>query len=123
MVPVSEAVGSPETSAADVGSRSFYSVSQAAELLGVSRVSIWRWVRAGHLPVVRLGHRTVRIKRDDLEALAVRGQSGSRSRLHEIETEHALASAGSPPSDDHFVQFYDSDEFLVEAVGAFIGQA
>src|SRR5947207_5390603 len=48
---------------------SYYSLSQAAALLGVSRMSIWRWVRAGRLPVARLGHRTVRIRREDLERL------------------------------------------------------
>ena len=63
-------------------SRSYYSISQAAELLGVSRVSIWRWVRAGRLSVVRLGHRTARIKREDLERLPVHiGPSGYRSRV------------------------------------------
>ena len=48
------------------GERSYYSISQAAALLGVSRVSIWRWIRAGQLPVIRLGHRTVRIAHADL---------------------------------------------------------
>jgi excisionase family DNA binding protein len=48
---------------AAAGAREYYSISQAAALLGVSRVSIWRWIRAGHLPVSRLGHRTTRIKR------------------------------------------------------------
>ena len=62
--------------------RAYYSISQAAELLGVSRVSIWRWIRAGHLPVVRLGHRTARIRREDLEQLPVHiGPSGYRSRF------------------------------------------
>ena len=46
---------------------SYYSISQAAALLGVSRMSIWRWVRAGRLPVARFGHRTARIRREDLD--------------------------------------------------------
>src|SRR3982750_2610480 len=59
------------------GERSYYSISQAAALLGVSRVSIWRWIRAGQLPVIRLGHRTVRIAHADLDQLLVRkGRAG-----------------------------------------------
>src|SRR5581483_2172381 len=46
---------------------SFYSVSQAAAVLGVSRVTLSRWIRAGFLPVARLGHRTVRISHADLD--------------------------------------------------------
>src|SRR5579859_944504 len=106
--------------------RAYYSISQAAELLGVSRVSIWRWVRAGRLSVVRLGHRTARIKREDLEHLPTHiGPSGYRSRLlggsgaqAPAEPDAALASGV-----EHFVQFYESDQFLLEAVGEFIGPA
>ena len=35
--------------------RHYYSISEAAALLGVSRVSIWRWIRSGRLPAARLG--------------------------------------------------------------------
>src|SRR5918911_285441 len=58
---------------AAAGERGYFSISQAAALLGVSRVSIWRWIRAGQLPVARLGHRTARIKREDVERLLVPG--------------------------------------------------
>src|SRR5579859_721371 len=51
--------------------RDYYSISQAAALLGISRVSIWRWIGDGRLPAVRLGHRTTRIKHADLERLLV----------------------------------------------------
>src|SRR5216684_444532 len=47
-------------------SRTYYSIAEVAALLGVSRVSVWRWISSGRLPVSRLGHRTVRVKRDDL---------------------------------------------------------
>ena len=72
----------PERSVASngAGARPYYSISQAAALFGVSRVTIWRWIRAGLLPVWRLGHRTVRIKSEDLERLLVqRSEAGSRS--------------------------------------------
>ena len=45
----------------------YCTIAQAAALLGLSRVTIWRWIREGRIPAVRLGHRTVRIKRADLE--------------------------------------------------------
>src|SRR5215212_12223192 len=61
---------------------SHYNISQAAALLGVSRMTIWRWVRAGRLPVARLGHRTSRIRREDLDALlAERGPAEARLRI------------------------------------------
>src|SRR5438093_6838452 len=62
------------------GARGYYNISEAAALLGVSRVSIWRWIRAGQLPAARLGHRTIRIKRGDLEQLLEQVRSaGSRA--------------------------------------------
>jgi excisionase family DNA binding protein len=98
--------------------RAYYSISQAAELLGVSRVSIWRWIRAGHLSVVRLGHRTARIRREDLEQLPVHiGPSGYRSRVVQRTAAEQHPDAGT----EHFVQFYESDEFLLEAVAEYIG--
>jgi excisionase family DNA binding protein len=94
--------------------RGYYTVSQAATLLGVSRVSIWRWISTGRIPASRLGHRTVRIQRQDLERLPVQIAPG-KSR---------------PPSDwrdmsdsEHFVQFYEADDFLLDAVRGFIGTA
>lgn len=35
--------------------------SAAARALGVSRASIWRWIREGRLAEVRLGRRTTRV--------------------------------------------------------------
>ena len=95
MVTLSDTPQAAEAEVVDSSaSRSYYSISQAAELLGVSRVSIWRWVRAGRLSVVRLGHRTARIKREDLERLPVHiGPSGYRSR-----TVHQMAIGAPTPT-------------------------
>jgi len=114
-----EVAGSPPA-------RAYYSISQAAELLGVSRVSIWRWVRAGRLSVVRLGHRTARIKREDLERLPVQiGPSGYRSWSipHTDADRRSDADGALGTATEHFVQFYESDEFLLDAVSEFIGPA
>jgi excisionase family DNA binding protein len=66
---------------AEIDARGYCSVSQAAVWLAVSRVTVWRWIRAGRLPAVRLGHRTVRIRVEDLQHLLEEvGQSGGKLR-------------------------------------------
>lgn len=52
-----------------VEERGYLNIREAAAFLGVSRVTIWRWIRAGKLPASRMGHRTIRIRRDDLVQL------------------------------------------------------
>ena len=49
--------------------RAFYSVSQAARLLGVSPSTVWRWIEAKKLPAYRVGARKIRIKKDDLRTV------------------------------------------------------
>ncbi|MGI8537921.1 MAG: helix-turn-helix transcriptional regulator [Mycobacteriales bacterium] len=47
------------------------SLPQAAELTGYCSATIRRWVASGHLPAYRVGPRGIRVKRSDLDALAV----------------------------------------------------
>src|SRR4051794_2529218 len=89
--------------------RAFYNISQAAALLGVSRVSVWRWIRDGSLEAARLGHRTTRIRHEDLEGMLLR-----------LRTSGAGQSDGAG-NGEHFVQFYERDEYLIEAVSEYIG--
>lgn len=35
--------------------RERYSVPEAAKLIGVSRFTLWRWIRGNKLPAIRLG--------------------------------------------------------------------
>jgi excisionase family DNA binding protein len=49
-----------------------YSISDAAHVLGVSRETIYRLIREGGLPTVRLYH-APRIRKRDLEALLDQG--------------------------------------------------
>ena len=99
------------------GSRDFYSVSEVAGMLGVSRVSVWRWVSAGRLPVARLGHRTVRIRRDDVDRI-VRPFRGGRAQP---APEPALPfQAGQA---EHLVLFYEAEPFLIDSVAEFIAPA
>jgi excisionase family DNA binding protein len=47
----------------------YLTVAEAAALLRVGPSTIWRWIKAGRLPAHRLGPRTVRIHRADVEAM------------------------------------------------------
>ena len=47
----------------------FYTVPEAARVLDVSPVTIWRWIEAGKLPAFRVGPRNIRVRRDELEAM------------------------------------------------------
>ncbi len=81
--------------------RRYYSISQAAAVIGVSRVSMWRWINAGQIPVARLGHRTARILAEDLDRLI-------QQRRGEI------------PSGGHVAQFYEHDDVLLDAVSNYL---
>src|SRR5438105_15515687 len=90
----------------------YLNISEAAAQLGVSRVTIWRWIRAGLLPGRRLGHRTVRIRAEDLDQLLAKGVSQIRP-----------ASDFELARPDHVVRFYENGEVLATAAGDFIGEA
>src|SRR5919198_2718512 len=83
----------------------YYSITQAAALLRVSRVSIWRWISAGRLPVLRLGHRTVRIRREDLE-LIIQPLRASQPEVASLPGDSASTLGLLPGSSDHLVVFY-----------------
>jgi len=44
----------------------YYTVREAAEELGVSPSTIWRWIDSGQLAASRIGPRAIRIKADDV---------------------------------------------------------
>jgi excisionase family DNA binding protein len=45
----------------------FLTLKDVAERLGVSKVTLWRWVKAGKLSAVKLSQRTVYVRKDELE--------------------------------------------------------
>lgn len=49
--------------------RQYYSVAEAARLLGVSPATIWRWIEAEKLRAYRIGPRGIRIKKEDLDGM------------------------------------------------------
>lgn len=44
----------------------FYTVSEAAQILRFSPITLYRWIKAGKLKAVKVGYRNYRIKREDL---------------------------------------------------------
>jgi excisionase family DNA binding protein len=91
--------------------RGYYSVSEAAALLGVSRVSLWRWIRAGQIPMARIGHRTTRISREDLEGVLLKRTQ---------QQAHRRIRASRP---EHVVQFYEQNGSLLQDVAELIGRS
>ncbi len=47
----------------------YLSIPEVAELLRVHRTTVWRWVVRGRLQAIRVGDRTLRIRRQDIAAL------------------------------------------------------
>jgi len=43
-------------------------VDEAAEWLTVSKPTLWRMIRRGEIPVVKIAQRTIRIKLSDIDA-------------------------------------------------------
>lgn len=49
--------------------KDWMTVSDAARFLGISRSTLYRWSKAGKLPIYRVGIRVARVKRSDVEKL------------------------------------------------------
>ena len=58
-----------ERGMATLQEREFYTVTEAARLLDVSRTTIWRWINDGRLGAYRVGGRTIRIRRQDVRKM------------------------------------------------------
>lgn len=54
-------------------------VDEAARLLTISKPTVWRMIRAGELPVVKIAKRSRRIKRSDIEAYISRHYTGGQA--------------------------------------------
>ena len=51
---------------AQVQDSEYYTVSEAARVLAVSRTTVWRWIGQGKLVAYRIGGRAIRIRPEDL---------------------------------------------------------
>lgn len=47
----------------------YYTVTETAEFLSVNPSTIWRWIKSGKLPAYRVGHKNIRIRKQDLTAV------------------------------------------------------
>ena len=62
-------IGLTDSVSSNINPESLLSYAQAAQRLGVSRETIYRYQRAGKLPAIRLSSKTVRFRVSDLARL------------------------------------------------------
>jgi excisionase family DNA binding protein len=93
----------------------YLTVSQAAEFLGVSPWTLRNWDKAGKLRPVRHPKNGYRIYRHaDLRAvLELKDNAAAAMRTPAADWSDVAAA-------EHFVQFYESDAYLAEAVGGYV---
>jgi len=95
----------------------YLTVSQAADLLGVSAWTLRNWDKSGKLKPHRHpinGHRLYR--HEELAAVLTAARGGPNARLApDIDWSQTSES-------DHLVQFYESDRYLADSVAGFIGE-
>jgi PAS domain S-box-containing protein/excisionase family DNA binding protein len=111
------------------GEERYVNIGQAAALLGVSRVTVWRWIRAGRLPAIQVGHRTVRIRYEDVARLRT-PVVGSGPAVATVRAAAPRRGADAPPLNDaaisdldHIAQFYEADDALLQAAADFLAAA
>jgi PAS domain S-box-containing protein len=98
----------------------YRTVGEAAQFLGVSTATLRNWDRSGKLKPRRHPQNGYRIYlHDDLEAI-----------LRSVDPASLTEESFAPQIDwtdmgesEHFVQFYESDEFLIDSVSGFVGAA
>jgi excisionase family DNA binding protein len=56
-----------ETKRANIGERSWLTVPEAAEELHIPRTRCYELIQRGELPAVRIGERSIRVNRHELE--------------------------------------------------------
>ncbi len=108
-------LNSPPSNFADV-----LTISEAADFLGVSTATLRNWDRSGKLKPRRHPQNGYRIYlHEDLEAVL---RSADLSTLTD-ESFAPQVDWTKMRDSEHFVQFYENDEFLIESVSGFTGAA
>ncbi len=98
----------------------YLTVGEAAQFLGVSPWTLRNWDKAGRLTPRRHPKNGYRIYlREELSAvLQMDSRNGQQSNLAAPRIDWSDMGES-----DHFVQFYESDEFLINSVAGFVGAA
>src|SRR6476620_10008776 len=108
-------LNSPPSNFADV-----LTISEAADYLGVSSATLRNWDRSGKLKPRRHPQNGYRIYlHEDLEALL---RSADLSAIA-AQPELPQIDLSTVAPCDHFVQFYESDDFLIQSAAGIIGAA
>jgi excisionase family DNA binding protein len=97
----------------------YLTVGEAAEFLGVSRSTLRNWDRSGKLKPRRHPQNGYRIYlHEDLQAIlpSADASTGDTSLAPQVDWS-GISDA------EHFVQFYESDDFLIESIGGFVRAA
>ncbi|HEX4072444.1 MAG TPA: ATP-binding protein [Planctomycetaceae bacterium] len=98
----------------------YRTVGEAAAFLGISAATLRNWDRSGKLKPRRHPQNGYRIYlHEDLVAVL---RSADLSRPAE-ESSAPVIDWSEMGEDEHFVQFYESDDFLVTSVSGFVGAA
>ena len=64
-----------------------WTITEVADFFQVSKRTVYRWMKAGHLPVLRLGPGTTRIRQRDLDAFVEEHLTrGARERSADTES-------------------------------------
>jgi excisionase family DNA binding protein len=74
----------------------FYTVAEAADELGISPSTVWRWIQSEKLPAYRVGPKAIRIKKTDL-ASAVRPAGPSRKEVSAIDQSMTIVRTDIKP--------------------------
>jgi len=100
----------------------YLTVGEAAELLGVSPWTLRNWDKSGKLKPRRHPKNGYRIYRhEDLTAVLSDTDRGASTPIAGATTPVFTWAEVGPA--EHFVQFYDTDEFLAESVAGFVATA
>lgn len=95
----------------------YLTVSEAAEFLGVSTWTLRNWDKAGKLKPLRHPKNGYRIYRHEELAAMLEPTQGQHRSFADLSPS---LNWNDLRANEHFVQFYDDDAYLVETVASFI---
>ena len=75
----------------------FYSVAQAAAVLGVGHSTVWRWIASGKLPAYRVGPKNIRIKKQDLDNVIQPARPNRKDTGRLVDTMPVFTTLEVPP--------------------------